>query len=65
VDIYAYCSNSAVFEYGKGGDIDAKLWPYDKEEEKYYVADIPSLEKVDLGMLSYRLSLLIVLHISR
>lgn len=50
VDIFAYCSNSAVFEYGKGGDIDAKIWPYDKEEGKYYVADMSSLEKIDIGM---------------
>jgi len=50
VDIFAYCSNSAVFEYGKGGDIDAKIWPYDKKEGKYYVADMSSLEKIDIGM---------------
>ncbi len=49
VDIYAYCSNSAIFEYGKGGDVDAKIWPYDKEAGKYYVAVIPSLEKIDIG----------------
>ena len=50
VDIFAYCSNSAVFEYGPGGDIEGKLWPYDDEEDKYYVADIPGLEKLDMGM---------------
>ncbi|KAL7541491.1 hypothetical protein ACHAXR_011293 [Thalassiosira sp. AJA248-18] len=49
VDIFAYCSNSAIFEYGHGGDIEGKLWPYDKEEEKYYVADIPSSEKLDMA----------------
>ncbi|KAL9191463.1 hypothetical protein ACHAXT_001169 [Thalassiosira profunda] len=49
VDIFAYCSNSAVFEYGAGGDIDGKLWPYDEEAKKYYVADIPSLEKIDMA----------------
>ena len=49
VDIFAYCSNSAVYEYGKGGDIDNVLWPYDKQEEKYYIADIPSLEKIEMG----------------
>ena len=49
VDIFAYCSNSAVFEYGPGGDIDAKLWPYDDEEEKYYVAEISSFDKLDMG----------------
>mmetsp|Transcript_2157 Transcript_2157/g.4711 ORF Transcript_2157/g.4711 Transcript_2157/m.4711 type:complete len:702 (+) Transcript_2157:191-2296(+) len=49
VDIFAYCSNSAVFEYGPGGDIEGKLWPYDEEEEKYYVADIPSHEKLEMA----------------
>lgn len=49
VDIFAYCSNSAVFEYGRGGDIDGVLWKWDDEEEKYYVADIPAVEKVDMG----------------
>ena len=49
IDIFAYCSNSAVFEYGKGGDIDGKLWPYDEEAGKYYVAEIPSLEKIDIA----------------
>jgi len=49
VDIFAYCSNSAVYEYGKGGDIDGVLWPYDKQEDKYYIADIPSLEKIEMG----------------
>mmetsp|Transcript_2940 Transcript_2940/g.6362 ORF Transcript_2940/g.6362 Transcript_2940/m.6362 type:complete len:707 (+) Transcript_2940:105-2225(+) len=49
VDIFAYCSNSGIFEYGPGGDIDGKLWPYDKEEEKYYVGDISSSEKIDMA----------------
>ena len=49
VDIYAYCSNSAVFEYGDGGDIDSRIWPYDKKEKKHYVAELSSLEKIDIG----------------
>eukprot|EP01082_Thalassiosira_pseudonana_P010726 g9901.t1.1.5e17418a g9901 g9901.t1 contig4:833293-834958(+) len=49
VDIYAYCSNSAIFEYGDGGDIDGKLWPYDKKQKKHYVADLSSYEKIDLA----------------
>lgn len=49
IDIFAFCSNSAVYEYGKGGDIEGKLWPYDDEEEKYYVADISSLEKIEIA----------------
>lgn len=49
VDIFAYCANSAVFEYGPGGDIDRRLWPYDRKEEKHYVANIPSLEKLDMA----------------
>ena len=27
VDIYGYCGNSAVFEYGTGGDIVSAIWP--------------------------------------
>ena len=49
VDIYAYCANTAVFEYGKGGDIDGILWDWDEEEEKYRVNDIPSIEMLDLA----------------
>jgi hypothetical protein len=49
VDIYAYCSNSALFEYGDAGDIDKRIWPYDKKKKKHYVADLSSLEKIDLG----------------
>jgi len=49
VDIFAYCSNSAIFEYGSGGDIEGKLWPYDDKEDKYYVADVPSSEKLDIA----------------
>ena len=49
VDIFAYCSNSAVFEYGPGGDIDRRLWPYDKKEEKHYVDDLSAAEKLDMG----------------
>ncbi|KAL7476848.1 hypothetical protein ACHAW6_002680 [Cyclotella cf. meneghiniana] len=36
VDIYAYCSNSAIFEYGDAGDIDLKIWPCDKKAKKHY-----------------------------
>lgn len=49
VDIYAYCANTAVFEYGKGGDIDGRLWDWDDEEEKYRVVDIPSIKMLDLA----------------
>ena len=56
VDIFAYCSDSAVFEYGKGGDIDSRLWQYDEEEEKYLVRDIPSIEKIDMGALPFCLA---------
>ena len=61
VDIFAYCSDSAVFEYGKGGDIDSRLWQYDAEEEKYLVRDIPSFEKIDIGVLLFAF-VLIFLH---
>jgi len=49
VDIFAFCQNTAVFEYGKGGDIDGKLWPYDEEEEEHYVAELSSWEKLDMS----------------
>jgi len=49
VDIFAYCSNSAIFEYGSGGDIEGKLWGWDDEEEKYYVVDMAGLEKIELA----------------
>lgn len=49
VDIYAYCANTAVFEYGKGGDIDGRLWDWDEEEEKYRIVVIPSIEMLDLA----------------
>ena len=63
VDIFAYCSNSAVYEYGKGGDIDGVLWPYDKQEDKYYIADIPSLEKIEMG--KFTVCLFFVIHFLR
>ena len=53
LNIFGYCSNSAIYEYGKGGDIDNKLWPYDEKEDKYYVSDIPSSEKIDIGTCLY------------
>lgn len=49
VDIFAFCQNTAVFEYGKGGDIDGKLWPYDEEEEEHYIAELSSWEKLDMS----------------
>ena len=49
VDIFAFCQNTAVFEYGKGGDIDAKLWPYDEEDEEHYIAELSSREKLDMA----------------
>lgn len=51
VDIYAYCSNSAVFEYGDAGDIDTRIWPYDKKAKKHYVAELSSYEQIDIGKL--------------
>jgi hypothetical protein len=53
VDIYAFCSNSAVFEYGNAGDIDIRIWPYDKKAKKHYVADLSSYERIDIGELRY------------
>ena len=61
VDIYAYCSNSAVFEYGDGGDIDSRIWPYDKKEKKHYVAELSSLEKIDIGKNTMLLIILAVM----
>ncbi|KAL3774955.1 hypothetical protein ACHAW5_007454 [Stephanodiscus triporus] len=49
VDIFAYCSDSAVFEYGEGGDIDSKLWQWNNEEESYDVRSISSFEKIDIA----------------
>jgi len=49
VDIFAFCQNTAVFEYGEGGDIDGKLWPYDEETEEHYVAEFSSWEKLDMA----------------
>jgi serine/threonine protein kinase len=49
VDIYAFCQNTAVFEYGEEGDIEGKLFPYNEEDGKYYVADLSSWEKLDLA----------------
>jgi hypothetical protein len=51
VDIYAFCSNSAIFEYGDAGDIDIRIWPYDKKAKKHYVAELSSYEKIDIGEL--------------
>jgi hypothetical protein len=51
VDIFAYCSDSAVFEYGEGGDIDSKLWQWNDEERSYDVRSITSFEKIDIGVL--------------
>lgn len=49
VDIFAYCQNTAIFEYGEGGDIDGKLWPYDEEQEEHVIAELSSWEKLDIA----------------
>lgn len=49
VDIFAFCQNTAIFEYGKGGDIDGKLWPYDEEREEHVIAELSSWEKLDMA----------------
>ena len=49
VDIFAYCSNTGLYEYGSGGDIEGKLWPWDEEEEEYVTANMTSFEKLDMG----------------
>jgi len=49
VDIYGYCSNSAIFEYGNGGDIDEKLFPWDSKARKYLVTKLSSWEQIDIA----------------
>eukprot|EP00804_Cyclotella_cryptica_P010718 CCRYP_005507-RC/>CCRYP_005507-RC protein AED:0.38 eAED:0.38 QI:182/1/1/1/1/1/2/1023/519 len=63
VDIYAYCANSAIFEYGDAGDIDSKIWPYDKKAKKHYVAELSSLEMIDLGKDAYTVACFFAIYI--
>ncbi|KAL7552424.1 hypothetical protein ACHAWF_015661 [Thalassiosira exigua] len=49
IDIYAYCSNTAVYEYGAGGDIEGKLWAFDEKEDNYYTVDMTGAEKLDIA----------------
>ena len=49
VDIYAFCQNTAVFEFGEGGDIDGKLWPYDEDGKHHLIAELTSWEKLDMA----------------
>jgi hypothetical protein len=49
VDIFAFCQNTAVFEFGEGGDIDGKLWPYDEDEKVHLIAELTSWEKLDMA----------------
>ena len=49
VDIFAFCQNTAVFEFGEGGDIDGKLWPYDEDENAHLIAELTSWEKLDMA----------------
>jgi len=42
VDIYGYCGNSGIFEYGEGGDITHAIWPEDGR-------NLTQLEKLSIG----------------
>ena len=48
VDIFAFCQNTAVFEYGAGGDIGERLWPYDEEVGHHIIANLSSWEKLEM-----------------
>ena len=43
VDIYGFCGNSGLFEYGRGGDIMDRLWPEQKEN------NLTMLDKLEIA----------------
>ena len=45
----AFCQNTAMFEYGVGGDIAEKLWPYDEEVGQHIIANLTSWEKLEMA----------------
>lgn len=47
VDIYAYCSNSGMFEYGNGGDIMDAIWPPGNNQ----TSTLAGLDKLSIGKL--------------
>ncbi len=49
VDIFAFCQNTAMFEYGAGGDIGERLWPYDEEVGQHIIANLSSWEKLEMA----------------
>jgi hypothetical protein len=47
VDIYAYCSNSGMFEYGNGGDMMDALWPPGNNQ----TSNLTGVDKLSIGKL--------------
>jgi hypothetical protein len=44
LDIYGFCGNSGLFEFGSGGDISEAIWPDNNEP-----ANLTKLQKLSMG----------------
>ena len=44
LDIYGFCGNSGLFEFGSGGDIAGTIWPDDNQP-----ANLTKLQKLSMG----------------
>jgi hypothetical protein len=44
LDIYGFCGNSGLFEFGSGGDIAGAIWPNDNQS-----ANLTKLQKLSMG----------------
>lgn len=52
LDIYGYCANSGLSEFGEGGDIDNAIWPRYRNKKgklRYRENNMTSLEKLQIG----------------
>lgn len=48
LDIYGFCGNSGLFEFGNGGDIAGAIWPDDNQPP-----NSTKLEKLSMGKRNY------------
>mmetsp|Transcript_34931 Transcript_34931/g.42148 ORF Transcript_34931/g.42148 Transcript_34931/m.42148 type:complete len:470 (-) Transcript_34931:290-1699(-) len=50
ISIYSFCGNSAVFEYGNGGDIENFIWSHPKESQPTWIERLRVATQVAAGI---------------
>ena len=50
VDIYSFCGNSGVFEYGSGGDINNAVWPSEADRTLSRIDKLKIAVQVSMGI---------------